>query len=245
MPIIIGVNRDEGGVLAPFFQTDILTEGIQDIAKSQGLNADAIVQSGAFPLGHGPVPSNETLNMFNTTTRIYTDNSFRCSSEYIAYGGAKSGKLPGVWFYELNRTYQDPGYDQNGVCQAPITADHPHGDPSKEYFKCHAGDLFFAFGTVVRGGFPIRDDFDTPFSQLITDHWTAFGRNFNPNPDIGYLQSRGYWDTLSQIAVSGEWPMVDAQNPKLMELQWNAFARPFKEGEQCAVLGLPLGYLSS
>lgn len=241
---MIGVNRDEGGVLAPFFETDDLETGIQDIAKSLiYVNAEAILSSGAFPLGNGPVPANQTLDVFNTTTRIYTDFTFRCVSQAIAFDGAVSGSFPTVWFFEFNRTYQDPSYDYYDVCQPPKTEQHPYGDPSMEYFKCHGGDLFFTFGTVDRSELPFRDENDKPYQQLVTDYWTSFGRSYDPNPDPGFLRARGYWSTLEQISVAGHWPQVGEQNPQLMQLQWNPLVRPFVDEPQCTVIGEPVNSL--
>ncbi|KAI9709541.1 MAG: hypothetical protein M1820_003301 [Bogoriella megaspora] len=238
VPVMIGVNRDEGGVLAPYFETTDLDTGIRDIAASEGLNATAIISSGAFPLGDGPNPANQSLNVFNTTTRIYSDASFRCSSQGTVYAGVRSGKLPSVWFYEFNRTYQDPAYNMNGVCLPPATPNHPFGDPSLEYFKCHAGDLANTFGNVARVGFPARDENDLPFAALVVDYWTAFARNGDPNLDVEWLAARGYWSSVAQVGVSGSWPKVEVGSPQLLELQWNSFVRDFRDEEQCDVLGL-------
>lgn len=237
---MIGVNRDEGGVLAPFFNTTDLDTGIRDIASTEGLNATTIVSSGAFPLGQGPTLSNQSLNVFNTTTRIYTDASFRCSSQGTFYAGVRSGQLPSVWFYEFNRTYQDPAYNMNGVCLPPPTPGHPYGDPSLEYFKCHAGDLANTFGNVARVGFPARDDDDLPFARLVVDYWTAFARQGDPNLDVDWLAARGYWSSIAQVGVSGSWPKVEVGTPQLLELQWNSFVRGFRDEPQCEVLGLGL-----
>ncbi|KAL9069210.1 MAG: hypothetical protein Q9157_006241 [Trypethelium eluteriae] len=242
VPVMIGVNRDEGGVLAPFFPTTSLTTGIHDIASAENLNASALISSGAFPLGNGPVPSNQSLNVFNTTTRIYTDASFRCSSQNTVVAGVRAGQLPDVWFYEFNRTYQDPAYNMNGVCLPAATPSHPDGDPSLEYFKCHAGDLANTFGNVARVGFPARDDNDLPFARLVVDYWTAFARQGDPNLDVEWLEARGYWSSIEQVGVSGSWPKVEVGSPQLMELQWNSFVRGFRDEEQCAVLGLGLDY---
>lgn len=242
VPIVMGVNRDEGGVLGTVFPTTNLTTGILDLAASEGANASAILSSGLFPLGTSQ-SNNATLDVFNTTTRIYTDESFRCFNQFEAYAGVQDGVLPNIWFYEFNRTYQDPGYDANHVCGAPKTPSHPNGDPSLEYFKCHAGDLANTFGNVARVGFPDRDGLDAPFGQLVTDYWTTFARNLNPNPDMGYLKARGYWNTINQIQVSGAWEKVDAGNPRMMELQWNSLMVPFRDVAQCAVLGYPLDFL--
>ncbi|RFU25155.1 hypothetical protein B7463_g11175, partial [Scytalidium lignicola] len=243
VPVLMGVNRDEGGVLGTLYDTTDLTTGIKDVSASQGLNATAILASNTFPLGNGPIPSNLILDIFNTTTRIYTDNSFHCANQFTAYAGVKSNILPRIWYYEFNRTYQDPAYNVNGVCGAPITATHPFGDPSMEYFKCHAGDLANTFGNVARVGFPERDGNDMPFAQVVVDYWTTFARNLNPNPDLEYLKVRGYWNTINQINVSGKWEPVDWRKPKMMELQWNSFMTSFKDEQQCAVLGYPLDLL--
>ena len=187
--------------------------------------------------------NNLTLDVFNTTTRLLTDASFHCSNEFTAYAGVKTGVLPNVWYSEFNRTYQDPGYNSNGVCGAPITASHPFGDPELEYYKCHAGDLANTFGNVARVGFPARDEYDMPFAALVVDYWTAFGRTLNPNPDAGYLKARGYWSTIGQIAESGPWEAVTVNDPKQLVLQWNSVMMPLPDQEQCAVLGQPLDYL--
>lgn len=243
VPVLMGVNRDEGGVLGTLYDTTNLTVGIEDVSRDNGLNASAILASNAFPLGDGPSPGNLTLDVFNTTTRIYTDNSFHCANQFTAYAGVKSGVLPDIWFYQFNRTYQDPAYNTNGVCTAPITESHPFGDPSMEYFKCHAGDLANTFGNVARVGFPERDGNDMPFAQVVVDYWTSFARNLNPNPDLEYLKVRGYWNTINQIAVSGAWDPVNAENPRMMQLQWNSFMTGFSEEKQCDVLGYPLDLL--
>jgi hypothetical protein len=112
-----------------------------------------------------------------------------------------------------------------------------------EYFKCHAGDLANTFGNVARVGFPARDENDMPYAQMIVDYWTAFARNLNPNPDAEYLRVRGYWNTINQIAVSGAWAPVDSKKPTMMELQWNGLVIPFRDEQQCAVLGYPLDFL--
>jgi len=240
---MLGVNRDEEGVLGTIYPTTNLTTGIKDIAAADHLNASTILSSGLFPLGTS-ASNNATLDVFNTTTRISTDASFRCVNQFSAYAGVANGVLPNTWFFEFNRTYQDPGYNPNGICAAPITASHPHGDPSLEYFKCHAGDLANTFGNVARVGFPDRDGLDAKFGGLITDYWTAFARGGDPNPPEAYLRARGYWSTIGQIEESGPWEKVVASEPRMMELQWNSVMMPFRDVEQCAVLGFPLDYLT-
>ncbi|KAH0432915.1 alpha/beta-hydrolase, partial [Aureobasidium melanogenum] len=243
VPVVMGVNRDEEGVLGTVYPTTNLTTGIDDLAAANHLDASSILDSNLFPLGTSNT-DNATLDVFNTTTRISTDLSFRCFNQFEAYAGVKDGVLPNIWFYEFNRTYQDPAYNPNLVCAAPVTPSHPYGDPSQEYFKCHAGDLANTFGNVARVGFPDRDGLDAKFGQLMTDYWTSFARNLDPNPDMDYLKARGYWNTINQIETSGPWEKVDAAQPRMMELQWNSVMMPFRDVEQCAALGFPLTYLT-
>jgi len=145
----------------------------------------------------------------------------------------------------FNRTYQEPDYNTTGVCGAPITSTHPYGDPELEYFKCHAGDLPISFGTFARSSYPERDEHDIPFAQLTVDYWTSFARNLDPNPKMGYLKARGYWDTLEQIAFSGPWQPLNAKKPEMMQLQWQGLMRPLPDPVQCAVLDQPFDYLLS
>lgn len=93
----------------------------------------------------------------------------------------------------------------------------------------------------MRVGFPLRDANDLPFMQLTVDYWTAFARSGgNPNPDMGYLQARGYWNTIGQIQASGEWTPVNAQKPQFLNMMWNSYMMDFVDEEQCKVLGQPL-----
>jgi hypothetical protein len=208
-----------------------------------------VIASGAFPLGSDPfIPyDNITLEIYNTTTRIATDTFDRCSSQLAAYAGVSNGLFPSIYVVEWNRSYQDPGYNSNNVCLPLPVPGYPYGNPTQdEYMKCHAGDLSFNFGNVARVGFPERDENDTPFAQLVVDYWSAFARSGgDPNPDMGYLQARGYWSTINQIQTSGPWTSVDAEQgaqPMLLEMMWNSYMRPFAEEEQCAILNQPLDY---
>ncbi|TKA82779.1 hypothetical protein B0A55_01786 [Friedmanniomyces simplex] len=248
VPVISSTNRDEAGVLVPLPSSSNYTAAIYELAASQPQdtpNVTAILANpSAFPIGTGPSLNNTPINqIFNTTARIYTDTDFHCSDEYTALAAVQNGVWPQVWYGEFNRTYQEPGYNMNNVCQAPITPSHPYGDPELEYFKCHAGDLPNTFGTFAFTGYPERDEHDIPFSQLIVDYWTSFARTLDPNPEMGYLLARGYWSTINQIAVSGAWESVNVSRPAQMELQWNSAMRPFPEALQCGILGQPLDYL--
>ncbi|KAK3645529.1 hypothetical protein LTR56_002970 [Elasticomyces elasticus] len=248
VPVLYSVNRDEAGVLNSPPSSSNFTEAIYELAASQPQdtpNASAILANPAvFPVGTGPSLNNTALNqVFNTTIRIYTDTDFHCSDEFTALGAVNSGVWPKVYYAEFNRTYQEPGYNMNNVCQAPVTSTHPFGDPELEYFKCHAGDLPMSFGTFVFTAYPERDENDLAFSQLVVDYWTSFARTLDPNPNVDFLKARGYWSTINQVGVSGTWEQVDVKEPKMLELQWNSAMKPFPDSEQCAILGQPLDYL--
>ncbi|KAK5107289.1 hypothetical protein LTR62_001418 [Meristemomyces frigidus] len=246
VPVISGVNRDEEGVLVSNSDTTNLTQSIVDLGYGRAELEAILSHLDDFPLGSTPTGNDTLINqVFNTTVRIATDAGFHCSDENTIIAGASTGIFPKTWFFEFNRTYQDPGYNMNGVCQAPVTSTHPYGDPELEYFKCHAGDLAMSFGTFARSGFPERDQYDIPFAQLTVDYWTGFARTLDPNPAQEYLMARGYWDTLQQTAFAGPWDPVNARQPEMMELQWNGVMRPLPDAVQCAVLGQGLDSLLS
>lgn len=74
--------------------------------------------------------------MFNVTARAATDVFFRCLDQATAFSAVQHNTFESLWFYEFNRSYQLPNFDPNAPhCDAPIDDAHPHGDPSKEYFK--------------------------------------------------------------------------------------------------------------
>ena len=89
-------------------------------------------------------------------------------------------------------------------------------------------------------GRPDRDGYDTPFSQLILDMWTSFGRTFDPNPDPKFLELRGYTNTSSQLAKSGPWIEVNPDAPTERKLDWPTRQTPFDALDRCKFLGLTL-----
>ena len=108
--------------------------------------------------------------------------------------------MKSVWFYEFNRSYD--GYDPNPpVCEAHIEPGFPYGNPAAEYFKCHSGELDYTFGTLPYLGLPDRDGLDVPMSQYIVDTWSSFARTYDPNPNVNWLDSRGFTNTSETIRV--------------------------------------------
>lgn len=235
--VLSGFMRDDGAAITSIIDTDNLTTSLND----DGFPAAPIVSSGLFPLPDG---QNETLNVFNVTARVATDTIFRCIDQASVYASLTFNTFaPNTYFYEFNRSYQTPGFDPNPpLCDAPVSASHPYGDPSQEYYKCHSGELYFVFGNVLRMGLHLRDGNDIPFSQFALDSWASFARSWNPNPDPGLLKARGYLNTLNELETAGPWLPVNKDSLQLRELEWPSKSIPFRDEEQCKLLGWPLDY---
>jgi hypothetical protein len=234
---MIGTTRDDGAAMIGYPKAG---ETIQASLNESGL-PESIASSHLFPI---PSTANTTLDIFNTTSRAATDAMFRCIDEATAYAGRKNNIFPEIFYYEFNRTYQMPDWSPNApVCDAPITEDFPNGDPSKEYFKCHSGELYYAFGTILRQGLPLRDEHDLPFGQYVLDSWAAFARSFDPTPDTGFLRARGYVNTTRLIGETGPWVSY-RQEGQARLLQWPPSMKTLVELEQCRALGFTLDYLA-
>jgi carboxylesterase type B len=238
--LLHGLMRDDGGAITSYIQTTNLS----DAMNANGFNTSVATQSGLFPL---PAGNNASLSVFNVTSRVATDTIFRCIDQAAAYAGELNSVFaPNQYFYEFNRSYQTVNWNPNApVCNAPITASHPHGDTSQEYFKCHSGELYYVFGTLAYMEYPLRDDNDLSFAQVILDSWVSFARSYNPNPDMRYLRARGYASTINHLKEAGEWKPLDKRGTgglSMRQLQWPSKQVPFRDVEQCAALGWPLEF---
>ncbi|KAI0819941.1 carboxylesterase from carbohydrate esterase [Trametes gibbosa] len=235
---MMGFMRDDGAAFIGYPSSGNLTAGL----LGASLNA-TVANNALFP---EPSGSNATLNVFNVTARVTTDVEFRCLDQATAFSGVTHDLFKSVWFYEFNRSYQTPGFSPNfPVCEAPITADRPAGDPSQEYFKCHSGELYYVFGSLPQN-LPYRDDLDLPFMQRMVDIWSSFARTFDPNPDPRFLAARGFTGTAQQLARESKWQPVTRANLRsgapVRELQWESFMTPFGAQTQCEFLGFPLTF---
>jgi hypothetical protein len=123
------------------------------------------------------------------------------------------------------------------TCKAPITATHPNGDPSLEFYKCHGGEQLLIFRNLLRVGLPDRDGLDVPCSRLGVDSWTSFARTRHPDPAIAYLSTRGYISALKQVAERGRCESANNGNP-IRNLQWDGFQAQYSEVDQCAAIGV-------
>ncbi|KAL2017034.1 hypothetical protein VTK56DRAFT_2678 [Thermocarpiscus australiensis] len=231
--IMMGIAHDDGAPFISFPQTTNQTAYL----ASQGFS---VPPANLFPTPH---TGNQTLDLYNSSARLATDGIFRCIDQATVHAGTASGRFGPVYYYEFDRTYQTKGWPGTDVCDPPATKSRPHGDPSRPYFRCHSGELYYVFGNLARQGLPMRDEGDLPFEQFVLDSFVAFMRTGDPNPDSGYLRARGYGNTLAMVERSGRWLPSTKQGMTLRSLDWPRAAQgPFREAEQCRALGLGLDY---
>ena len=234
--LMVGVMHDDGDPFTSFSKNATPAQAL----ASQGYDADAILGSSLFPV---PQSTNTTLDIFNLTSRVSTDAQFRCLTESTALVATRNRVFPAVYFYEIDRGLQLVEWSPNPpTCEAPKTAEHPLGDTSLPYYKCHSGELYYVFGTAIRQGRQPRDQEDVPFSQYLLDSWTAFGRTKDPNPELGFLKARGYTNTSAIVEKVAPWEPVNASDPEVRVLDIEPRVEKFREREQCKVLEMPLDY---
>ena len=243
--VMMGFMRDDG---AAFISYPLPNDTVSSLLTSNGFKVNDITPLSVFPEPNGP---NKTLDIFNKTAQIATDAEFRCLDQATAYSAIKHNVFNEVYFYEFNRSYQLSFYSPNyPVCEAPPSPGYPNGDPSKEYFKCHSGELYYVFGTLLFNGLPPRDEYDIPMSQFAVDTWSAFARTYDPTPDLAFLNARGFTNTSAEIAKSGRpWSPVVAGEPlELRLMEYPSAEEPFGiyDGQdQCRALGFPINYYES
>ncbi|WPH03568.1 Hypothetical protein R9X50_00644900 [Acrodontium crateriforme] len=146
VPVMFGILADDDGSFVTYPKTPVKDElsGLELINNVSPEYAQSMISSGLYP---SPDTGNLTLDTFNISSRLHTDVEFRCVDQSTVYARTRSGAFPSAYFYQLDRSIA--GYDPNNVGNPPVTASHPLGDPSLPYFKLHAGDLEFAFGTIL------------------------------------------------------------------------------------------------
>lgn len=244
VPVMTGFMRDDGASFITFpkatidsISAELGPQGFTDV-----LSPDILA---LYPIQSG---NNQSLQLYNASSAIATDTEFRCLDEATAYSAVKNNVWPKAYVFTFNRTYG--GYDPNPpVCQAPIDEQHPYGNPNAEYFKCHSGELQYVFGGLGYTGQPDRDGFDIPLSQMTVDRWTAFARNFDPNPDQAFLDARGFTNTTIEMSQSGsDWQPIDITNPDELSLrvfQWPSYQAPldiFSSTEKCEAFGFGIDF---
>lgn len=232
VPVIYGVTRDDGSSFSTYPKQPISnhSQGLQEALGINAANAQRIIDSGLFPLVN---TGNLTLDSFTVAARVATDKTFRCIDQAIVYAGSQSHAFQKAYFYQFDRTID--GYDPNNLGQ-------PKDDnPNNPYFRFHGAETPWIMGTLNR----IRDPEDLYSVQLTTSYFASFIRNGDPNPDLKYLDARGYDKVIEGVKRFGDWKTVDSgkkSGDEVKILDWPAGDSGFVDTEQCAWLGYPLDY---
>ncbi|KAK5064832.1 hypothetical protein LTR84_000666 [Exophiala bonariae] len=236
VPVIFGVTENDGASFSTISTTPVrnLTEGLMTGLSINESYAEAIIDSGLFPLYS---TGNLTFDSFNVSQRVATDTTFRCIDQATVYAGATTGVFPATYYYQFERTIN--GYNPENVPGAPVTPGYPYGNPNLPYFKLHGSDLDWAFGNFYN---PLRDANDLYSVQLVSGYFAEFVKSGQPNPDPEYLRVRGYQKTLNGVQEAGTWEKVANEDGPIMFLDYPAKSGGFVDVEQCSWLNYSIGY---
>ncbi|KAH0281186.1 carboxylesterase family protein-like protein, partial [Aureobasidium melanogenum] len=232
---IWGTTANDGASFSTYPTTPVTSE-LEGIMAALGISqayAQSIIDSGLFPYYD---TGNVTLDSFNVSQRVATDNQFRCIDEATVYAGVESGAFKTSYFYQMQRT--SGGYDPNNLGGPPVEPGYPYGNPEKPYFKLHGSDMPWVFGNLN----PLRDANDLKSVQLESGYFAAFVRSLDPNPPASYLQVRGYTNTTQGVKESGPWqPVANAKGPMKL-LDFPSLTADFQDLPQCAFLNYSISY---
>jgi carboxylesterase type B len=234
--LMMGIASEDGSPFlryAPGNTTDAKT-----LLASQGLPYPSKVVFPEYKF------DNRTLAEDWVGARLATDAIFRCVDQATAHGLLQTGRLPSIYYYEFDRTYQTPGWPKSSLCEPE---GRPDGNPeSGPYMRCHSGELLYVFGNIAREGLPLRDDLDLEFERLVLDMFASFARTGNPNPDEGYLAARKFDGTSNLLGRAGTWEPAVKGDEKLRVLDWpqsaSSMMESFRDVEQCEMLDIGLDY---
>ena len=241
VPVVFGVTADNAAGLGlqayPKNPVSTLSEGIQQSLGIPSDQAQTIIDSGLFPAYD---TGNITLDAYNVSQRFTTDAKFRCPDQAAVYAGSQSGVFPAAYYYEFDRTYKGIDFNNLGseLTAGPVEPGYPDGNPNKPYFRVHGGEGGFTYGNQN----PLRDGNDLLASQLASTYFASFVKTGNPNPDVEYLNVRGYSDVLAQVLQSGTWDAVSSKTGPAKSLDAVARTIEFPELEQCVWLSEPVSY---
>ena len=94
------------------------------------------------------------------------------------------------------------------------------------------------FGTLSR----IRNPEDLYSVQLTSSYFASFIKTFDPNPDLEYLQVRGYDRVVDAVKKSGTWGEVKKNDKQLRLLDYPSKKGSFVDVDQCKWLGYGVDY---
>ncbi len=232
VPIIFGIAANDGASFSIYPTTPVLNE-TAGLMIGLGINesyANAIINSGLFPYYS---TGNLTLDAFNVTQRVATDNTFRCIDEATVYAGAVTGTFPATYYYQIDRTIT--GYNPNNL---PETGPTVNPEVPSSYFQLHGADMPFMLATLTDP----RDANDIYTEQLVSGYFAEFVRSGQPNPSVEYLSVRGYTQVLEAVQETGPWDKVSSASGPTKYLDYPAVSGTFNEMEQCTWLNYSIGY---
>lgn len=235
VPVIFGNVKNDGASFSTYPKTPVTTE-VEGIMAALGISeayANDIINSGLFPYYD---TGNVTLDSFNVSQRVATDNQFLCIDEATMYAGFKSGAFPSTYYYQMQRT--GAGYDPNGLGGPPVTPGYPHGNPNLPYFRLHGSDMPWVFGNLN----PLRDADDLYSTQVTAGYFAEFVKSGQPNPSEAYLKVRGYDITLAANQKTGPWLPVSSDKGPMKLLDYPSYTADFQELEQCKFLNYSITY---
>ncbi|KAL1859207.1 hypothetical protein Plec18170_002323 [Paecilomyces lecythidis] len=237
VPVIFGNCANDGASFSTYPQTPVSSE-VEGIVASLSIStsyAQSIIDSGLFPYYD---TGNVTLDSFNVSQRVATDNQFRCVDQATVYAGTKSGAFPvsSAYYYQMERTFG--GYDPNNLGGPPSTPEYPYGDPNLPYFRLHGSDLPWVFGTLTT----LRDADDLYSIQLTSGYFAEFVKSGQPNPNEEYLKVRGYEHTLEAVKETGPWNPVEGSEGPIRLMDYPSREAEFQDLEQCKFLKYPITY---
>lgn len=232
IPVIFGIIRNDGASFSTYPKTPIANhiQGLQVALGSNSTWAEKVIASGLFPLTD---TGNLTLDSFNVSQRIATDKTFRCVDQATVFAGAETKAFQKAYYYQFERTIG--GYDPNNL------GGPKDNNPKNPYFRFHGADMPWVFGTLST----IREPGDLWSEQLVTSYFGSFVRNGDPNPDLKYLQVRGYDKVIEGVKNYGQWNQVAGgkkSGDEVRLLDWPSKNTGYVDVEQCNWLGYPLDY---
>lgn len=241
VPVMFGVCANDGASFSTYPLTPVLNEsaGIQAALGINASAAQAIIDSGLFPYYDS---GNVTLDSFNVSQRVATDNTFRCIDQATMYAGAVSGAFPATYSYQSDRTWGNYGYNPNGLSQDGSTPmpGYPNGDPYMPYFRLHSSDLPYVFGNLAPTD--VRDPNDLYSLQLVTGYFAEFVKTGQPNPSPAYLKVRGYMKTLEAVESGEPWEKVSSDTGPMRHLDYPSYSTQFGDLPQCMLLNYSISY---
>jgi len=235
VPVIFGIVKNDGASFSTYPKTPVTSQvaGIQASLGISAAYAQSIIDSGFFPYYD---TGNITLDSFNVSQRVATDLQFRCVDQATVYAASQSHAFKASYYYQMQRTIG--GYDPNKLGGAPIAPGYPNGNPDLPYFNLHGADLPWMFGNLGT----LRDEKDLHSIQLIAGYFAEFVKSGQPNPNMAYLNSRGYVKSAEAVEKTGRWEKVEGSAGPIRLLDYPAVSSPFLDVEGCKFLNYSLSY---